>query len=92
MNDSLKSAFSTALWTFLASVLVLATGWLASLAQWASTSGHSQLPGLSTIGYALVGAFVAAVAGLFSFVVRYLQSRGVFPGEPPKFQGGTPPE
>lgn len=85
--DALKSALFSALWSFAATVLVLSLGWLASVAQWASTSGHSPLPGLSVIGYAVVGAFISAFAGLISFVVRFLQGKGILPGTPPKFGG-----
>lgn len=85
MNDSLKSAFYTFLWSFIASVLVLATGWLGDLAQWASSSGHAPLPGLSVIGYAVISALIGAAGGLVAFAVRYAQSKGALPGQPPKF-------
>lgn len=92
LPDSVKSALSTALWTFIGSVLILSTGWLADLAKWASSSGKTPLPGLSVIGYAVLSALFAAAGGIVSFLVRYAQSKNVLPGEPPKFVGGqTPP-
>lgn len=83
--NALKSALYTALWTFLGSVAILATGWLADLAKWASSSGHEPLPGLSVIGYAVLSALFAAAGGIVAFVVRFAQSKNVLPGQPPSF-------
>ena len=87
LTDSIKSACSTALWTFVGSVAILSTGWLADLAKWASSSGHAPLPGLSVIGYAVLSALFAAAGGLVAFVVRFAQSKNVLPGQPPAFPG-----
>lgn len=83
--DALKSALYTALWTFLGSVAILATGWLADVAKWASSSGHAPLPGLSVIGYAVLSALLAAAGGVVAFAVRFAQSKNVLPGQPPTF-------
>lgn len=91
MTNSLKSALYTALWTFIGSVAVLSTGWLADLAEWASTSGRSPLPGLSVIGYAVISALVAAAGGIVGFIVRFAQSKGAVPGAPPQYPN-TPPD
>ena len=90
LTDPLKSAMSTAAWTFLSSVAVLSTGWLASLAKWASTSGHTPLPGLSVVGYAVLSALLGAAGGVVSFVVRFAQSKNVLPGQPPAFASTVP--
>lgn len=87
LSDSIKSAAYTALWTFLGAVAVLSTGWLADLAEWASSSGKAPLPGLSTIGYAVVSAFFAAAGGVVAFVVRFAQSKNALPGQPPSYPG-----
>ncbi len=81
--DPLKGALFTALWAFLAQVAILSVGWLQSVASWASASGHTPLPGLSTVGYAIVAAFTSAMSGVVSFVVRAVQANGVkLPGLP----------
>lgn len=83
--NALKSALYTALWTFVGSVAVLSIGWLQSVAKWASSSGHAPLPGLSTIGYAVIAAGISAAGGIVAFVVRFAQSKGWLPGKPPSF-------
>lgn len=87
--NAVKLALSTALWSFIGSVCVLSAGWLGDLAKWASSSGHSPLPGLSVIGYAVMSALIASSGGIVAFVVRFAQSRNVLPGEPPAFPGTT---
>lgn len=90
--NTIKGALYTALWTFLAALFLLSTGWLASLAGWASSSGHAALPGLSTIGYAVVGAAVSAVSGLISFAVRFAQTKvPALPGNVPVYVPPVPP-
>lgn len=84
--NSLKSGLYTALWTFIGTVLLLSVGWLQSLAAWSSTNGHAPLLGLSTIGYAVIGALVSAASGLVAFLVRTAQTTiPAVPGEPPQF-------
>lgn len=90
LSDSLKSALYTALWTFLGTVALLSVGWLQDIAKWSSTNGHAPLPGLSTVGYALIGGFVSAASGLVAFIVRALQANTAFPGEPPSFPKPSP--
>lgn len=85
MLNSLKSALFTALWTFVGTTALLSVGWLQSLAGWASSNGHAPLPGLSTIGYAVIGALVSASSGLVAFIVRTAQAQNVIPGSPPAF-------
>lgn len=81
--DPFKGALFTALWAFLAQIGVLSIGWAQSVASWASASGHAPLPGLSTVGFAVVAAFTSAMSGLVSFVVRAVQANGVkLPGLP----------
>lgn len=87
LTDPIKSALSTALWSFLGAVAILTTGWLADLAKWASSSGRSPLPGLSVIGYAVLSALFASAGGIVAFVVRFAQSKNVLPGQPPSFPG-----
>src|SRR5437899_269301 len=87
LTDPLKSALSTALWSFIGAVAVLSAGWLSDLAKWASSSGHSPLPGLSVIGYAVVSALIASAGGVVAFIVRFAQSKNVLPGQPPAFPG-----
>jgi hypothetical protein len=91
LSNPLKSALSTSLWVFIAQVALLAVGWLQQLAKWSSTSGHAPLPGLSTVGYALVGALVAASSGVIAFVVRLAQEKNVIPGSAPVFAGTPAP-
>ncbi len=89
--DPFKGALFTALWAFLAQVIILSVGWLQSVAAWASASGHAPLPGLSTIGYAIVAAFTSAMAGVVSFAVRAVQANGVkVPGLPAPTYGSPP--
>lgn len=85
---ALTPALYVALWAFLGPLLLLTLGFIQALAEWASTSGATPLPGLSSIGYALVAAACSAAAGVVAFVVRYAQAKGVVAGEPPKYQPG----
>lgn len=91
LTDPIKSALATALWSFLGSFGLLAAGWVQQVAKWSSTSGHSPLPGLSVIGYALIGAIVSALSGLIAFGVRFAQSKNVLPGNAPAFTPGPAP-
>jgi hypothetical protein len=84
-NNAAKAALYTALWTFIGTFAITAFGWLQDLAEWASTSGATPLPGLSTIGYAAVSAAVAAAGGVVTFIVRTAQSHGVLPGDGPTY-------
>jgi hypothetical protein len=75
--DAVKAALYTALWTFIGLFAVSLLGLVQQVAQWASSSGHTPLPGLSVVGYAVVSAFTAAASGLVAFVVRYAQTKGL---------------
>jgi hypothetical protein len=85
---AIRPALWAALWGFLGPVLLLTTSVLADVAEWASTSGRTPLPGLSTIGYALVAAACSAATGLVAFAVRYLQATGIVAGSPPAYTPG----
>lgn len=87
MLDAIKAAAYTALWTFLGSLAVLCMSWLTDVANWANASGHATLPNLSTVGFAVLSALLAAASGFVTFVVRALQSAGALPGSPPKYNG-----
>lgn len=86
MINAVKAALWTTAQTFIGSILLLSVGWLADVAKWASANGQSPLPGLSTIGYAVVGAAVAAMSGLVTLVIRVLQVKvPAIPGSPPEY-------
>jgi hypothetical protein len=85
MNDQIKAGLWTALFTFIGLFLLASLGWLADIAAWASSSGQTPLPGLGVLGYAAVSAAVAAVVGLINTVIRWLQARGVLPGNGPAY-------
>lgn len=82
--DAVKAGAWTALWTFLGMFGLTVLGWLQGAASWASTNGHTPLPGLSVIGYGFVSAVVAAVAGFVSLAVRLVQVK-TGKGAPPSF-------
>lgn len=91
LANSVKSGLSTAAWTFAGTLIVLSAGWLQSLAQWSSTNGHAPLPGLSTVGYAVVGALISAASGLVALGFRLVQANtNLIPGAPPQFAGASP--
>jgi hypothetical protein len=85
MTNEIKAAGWTFLFSFIALFGTAALGWLQEVIEWASTSGETPLPGLSTIGYAAVSAVAAAAIGLVNFVVRFAQAKGVIPGETPTY-------
>lgn len=89
LSNAFRASAFTALWTFIGMFAVTAIGWLQDVAQWASTSGHTPLPGLSVIGYGAVSAFVAAVSGLVTFIIRGAQAQGALPGNPPVYGTGV---
>lgn len=81
IKSAVKAALLVALLTFGAQLIVLATGWLADLAKWSSSSGHAPLPGLSVIGYAVLAAATSAASGFLTFlgglIVKALQNSGM---------------
>lgn len=85
MKNALKSGLWTALFSFLGLFVPTVLSWTQQVSKWASTSGHAPLPGLSTLGYAVVSAGSAAVAGLIAFLFRALQTKNALPGNAPTF-------
>jgi hypothetical protein len=90
MIPALKSAAYTALWTFIGMFGLSVAGFLAQVAEWASSSGRTPFPGVGTLGFALISALAAGAGGIVAFLVRYAQSRLVLPGAPPIYPS-TPP-
>lgn len=88
LRRALRPALWAALWAFLGPVLLMFLGVIQDVAEWASTSGRAPLPGLSSLGFALVAAACSAAAGLVAFLVRYAQAKGLVAGEPPAYQPG----
>lgn len=84
--DALRAAAWSGLWTFLGTFALFLLGWLADVARWASSSGRQPLPGLSTVGYAAVSAFVAGAVLIVAAIVRIAQARGLLPGRPPRYR------
>lgn len=87
--DVWKSGISAAIIVFLTTFAPTALGFFQSIAKWASSSGHTPLPGISTLGYAALSAALAALGGLGTTLVRWAQSQGWLPGSPPSY-GLTP--
>lgn len=87
MKNALKSGLWTALFTFLGLFIPTLLSWTQKIAEWASSSGHTPLPGISTLGYAAVSAAMAAITGLIAFAWRAAQTTKYWPGQPPKFVG-----
>lgn len=86
LPDPVRSGISSAALVFLVTFLPAVLGWLGDLAEWASSSGHTPLPGISTLGYAAVSAVLAAVGGLAMGLFRWAQGRtNLIPGQPPTF-------
>lgn len=90
--DKLKAALRTALWSFIALFAMSSLGWLQQVAEWASSSGKTPMPGLSVLGYAAVSAVVAAGIGLVNFAGVWAQGQGILPGSPPSYSAGISTE
>lgn len=89
LPDWLKSGISSAIVVFLVTFLPATLNWISGMLAWASSSGATQMPGVSTLGYAFVSALLAALAGVLMAAFRWAQSKYSFvPGKPPQFQGG----
>lgn len=88
MTDSVKAALYTALWTFIGVFGISLLGWLGDVATWAS-SDLETFPSVTPLGKAAVAALAAAAAGFVGWVVRWSQSHGWLPGEPPQYPHKT---
>lgn len=84
-KDGIKAGAWTSLWVFIVLFLVSLLGWLAQVAAWAGSEGVADFPQLSTLAYAVVAAFVAALTGLVNAIVRIGQSKGIIPGNGPVY-------
>lgn len=84
MNNSLKAALWTVLFTFIAVFGVGLLGWIVDVAEWAS-SESGEFPSVTPLGKLAVAALAAGASGLVNFVVRFAQSKGALPGEGPKY-------
>lgn len=85
-QNALKSGISAAIIVFLVTFCPTAIGWFQSLARWASSSGHTPLPGISTLGYAALSAFLGALGGLGTGLFRWAQANWTWiPGTAPTF-------
>jgi hypothetical protein len=87
MRDEIQAALWTAFFTFLGGMSLALGSYLLDLHEWASTSGASEFPSISVLGYAVVSAAVAAAGGLVNLVVRLAQTKGALPGSAPTYDG-----
>ena len=84
--DAVRAARNAALWAFIGTLSTTTLGWLADVAHWASSSGATQFPGLSVLGYGVVSAAVAAGTFVLAAAVRLAQAAGWVPGKPPTYK------
>lgn len=90
--DALKSARNVFLFAFVGLFATTALGYVREVSQWASSSGAKPLPGLNTLGYAVVSALTAAAPAALALVWRGTQAflgigdQPVYPSTP-----GPPP-
>lgn len=89
MNDALKAALWTALFTFVAVFGISLLGWVSDVAAWASsnTTTSTDFPSITPLAKAAVAAVAAGVTGLVNWVVRFAQSKGALPGNGPSYPG-----
>lgn len=85
IRDALRAARNSAAWAFIGTFAVTATGWLADVSQWASSSGAEPFPGLSVLGYGVVSAATAGATFVVAALVRISQAEGWVPGKPPTY-------
>jgi hypothetical protein len=64
----------TALFTFLATFLPSLLGFFGQIMEWAESGGTSGDISLSTLGFAVVSASVAALSGLVSFLWNWAEN------------------
>lgn len=91
MSNPIKAGLWTSLFTFIATFIVLALGWIGDVGEWASSQGVSQFPDWSVLGYAFVSALVAAVTGFLNWAFRALQDAGALPGSAPQYSQDPAP-
>lgn len=89
MTNSLKAALWTALFSFLTLASLAVLGFLAAVQRWLDGSDPTLTDDLSVLGKLLLAAIVSALIGFVNWVVRALQSKGVLPGQGPKYNGGA---
>lgn len=92
LSNAARAARNTAIQTFIGLFLISAVGWVSKVAEWASSSGATPLPGLSVLGYAVVSAFCAAIVGLGTWAIRAIQANTSLPGQPPQYVDTTATE
>lgn len=84
--NAIKAGIKTAIASFAVLFLTSLAGFLGELYKWSSSSGAEPLPKISTLGYAVTSAAIAAVTGLATSIVRALQGAGILPGKPPTYK------
>lgn len=68
----------------------LTLGWLTRVADWASSSGATEFPSLTVLGYGAVSAAVGLATGVVNAVYRWVQSRSsLIPGDGPTYTKGA---
>lgn len=85
-RDAIRAARNAALWAFLGTFGMTALGWLGDVAEWASSSGATQFPGLSVLGFGVVSAATSAATFAVAAGVRLAQAAGWVPGRPPSYK------
>jgi len=90
MSNSLKAALWTALFTFVAGVLLGALNLLSAFEGWVNGTDPTLMDDLSVFVKVTAAAFVAAASGLINWAVRAVQARGALPGNGPQYV--TPPD
>ena len=88
LPNEVRAALRTAAVVFVVQALLPVLGILQDVYEWASSNGREPLPGLSAAGFAVVAAFVAAVAGFGTFVLNYVQTKFNI-GKPAAYAGSA---
>ena len=79
---SVKPAAFTALWAFLSLFTGALVGWLDDVGAWFDAEAATEFPDPSVLVSAARSAFLAAIAGAFGGVIRFVQAftgKGVVP-------------
>lgn len=86
MNDQLRAALWTALFTFIALFGASLIGWTQAVIEWANAGGGVDVfPDVSVLGKAAVAAAGSAAAGFLNWAVRSAQAQGLIPGKGPSY-------
>lgn len=85
MSNSLRAALWTALFSFVATVLIAFVPFLTAVGDWLNGDDPSLVDDWSVFSRVIVSAFVAAVTGLVNWGVRAAQARGKLPGTGPSY-------